>query len=380
MNKTIYLDNASTTMLDGRVLEKMMPYLTSIYGNANSSHSVGRSAVKGLDQARDTIASLIGADSNEVYFTSGGTEGDNWALRGCSLSRGNKNKIVISSIEHSAMLETCKELEKQGVTVVKIKPQKNGIVSVNDFKNAIDSNTFLVCLMLANNEIGTLQPVKEVFEIAKSFGAVTFADAVQYVPWYNFTVNDLGADIISCSAHKFGGPKGVGFLYVKNGTKITSIITGGYQERARRGGTSNVAGAVGMAEALRLTREELPATVEKVKALRDDFVSKVLKEIPCAKLNGCDKNRLPNNANITFEGVSGEALLFSLDLQGVCASLGAACSAGSIDPSIVLTEIGLTETDAKSTIRFTFGKNNVESDVDYVVETLKNAVNKLKNL
>lgn len=380
MKNYIYLDNASTTQIDGRVLEKMTPYLTEIYGNANSLHGIGRMAVKGLDNARDEIANIIGANSNEIYFTSGGTEGDNWALRGFSLNRGNKNKIVISAIEHSAMLSTCAELEKQGVKVVKIKPQPNGIVSVSDFEKEIDSDTFLVCLMSANNEIGTIQPVKEVFEIAKQRGAYTFTDAVQYAPHFNFKVNNLNADMISVSSHKFNGPKGVGFVYIKNGVKIDSLITGGHQERAKRGGTSNVAGVVGMAEALRLNRIELDANVAYVKTLRDKFINGVLSNIPCAKLNGDLLNRLPNNANFTFSGIEGEALLSILDLKGICASLGAACSAGAIDPSVTLMEIGLSEADAKSSLRFTFSKNNTEEEVDYVIKTLIEVVEKLKNL
>ena len=376
MKNYIYLDNASTTQIDGRVLEKMTPYLTEIYGNANSLHGIGRMAVKGLDDARDEIANIIGANSNEIYFTSGGTEGDNWALRGFSLNRGNKNKIVISAIEHSAMLSTCAELEKQGVKVVKIKPQPNGIVSVSDFEKEIDSDTFLVCLMSANNEIGTIQPVKEVFEIAKQRGAYTFTDAVQYAPHFNFKVNNLNADMISVSSHKFNGPKGVGFVYIKNGVKIDSLITGGHQERAKRGGTSNVAGVVGMAEALRLNRIELDANVAYVKTLRDKFINGVLSNIPCAKLNGDLLNRLPNNANFTFSGIEGEALLSILDLKGICASLGAACSAGAIDPSVTLMEIGLSEADAKSSLRFTFSKNNTEEEVKTLIEV----VEKLKNL
>lgn len=380
MKNYIYLDNASTTQIDGRVLEKMTPYLTDIYGNANSLHGIGRLAVKGLDDARDEIANIIGANSNEIYFTSGGTEGDNWALRGFSLSRGDKNKIVISAIEHSAMLSTCIELEKQGIKVVKIKPQPNGIVSVSDFEKEIDSDTFLVCLMSANNEIGTIQPVKEVFEIAKQRGAYTFTDAVQYVPHFNFKVSNLNADMISVSSHKFNGPKGVGFVYIKNGVKIDSLITGGHQERAKRGGTSNVAGVVGMAEALRLNRIELDANVAYVKTLRDKFINGVLSNIPCAKLNGDLLNRLPNNANFTFSGIEGEALLFKLDLAGICASLGAACSAGAIDPSVTLMEIGLSKADAKSSLRFTFSKNNTEEEVNYVIKVLIEAVEKLKNL
>ncbi|MBO5713218.1 MAG: cysteine desulfurase [Clostridia bacterium] len=378
MSNVIYLDNASTTKLNANVLEKMSPYLTEVYGNANSTHFLGRQAVKGLDDARDTVAKLINADANEIYFTSGGTEGDNWALRGFSAVRGNKNKIVVSSIEHSAMLETLKDLELLGVKVVKIKPNKNGVVSVEDFAREIDNDTFLVALMLANNETGVIQPVKEVFEIAKKFGAYTFTDAVQYIPYFNVNVKELNADMISCSAHKFEGPKGVGFTYIKNGVKIGSIITGGHQERARRAGTSNVAGVIGLATALKLSRETLETDYNYVLSLRNAFIEKTLKNIDIASVNGTLDNRLPGNANILFKGISGEALLFNLDLNGVCASLGAACSAGSIDPSKTLIEMGLSEKDAKSSIRFTFSRHNTFEEVDKVVNLLVSLVEKLK--
>lgn len=379
MLKYVYLDNASTTPLDERVLQKMMPYLTDIYGNANSLHGIGRLAVKGLDQARDQIAKIINAEPSGIYFTSGGTEGDNWALKGTATCRGNKNKIVISSIEHSAMLVACEELEKQGVNIVKVKPQPNGIVNPLDFEKVIDDDTFLVCLMSANNEIGTIQPIKEVCKIAKRKGALFFTDAVQYVGAFDVDVKDLGVDMLSFSAHKFNGPKGVGCLYIKNGTKIANLISGGHQERAKRGGTSNVAGAVGMAEALKLNRQTLLKDVEYVKSLRDRFISGVLSKIPFATLNGDSLNRLPSNANFTFKGVSGEALLFKLDIEGVCASLGAACSAGAIDPSVVLTEIGLSNEDAKNSVRFTFSKYNTAEEVDYVIQTLVTITEKIKN-
>ncbi len=377
-DRNIYLDNASTTPLNKIVLEKMLPYLTTNYGNANSLHTIGRNAVNGLDEARSIIANLINADFNEVYFTSCGTESDNWALRGMVSVRGDKNKLVLSSIEHSAMLVTAEELEKNGIEVVKVSPKANGIVDVSDYKKVVDNNTFLTSLMLANNEIGTIQKVKEVAEIAHFNGSKFFTDAVQAVGAFPIDVKDLNVDMLSFSAHKFGGPKGVGCLYIKNGVNIGGIITGGHQERTKRGGTSNVAGAIGMAYALKIAREQMDKTSNYITNLRNVFIDRVLSEIPCAKLNGDRVNRLPNNANVTFYGIDGEALLCQLDINGIYASLGAACSAGSVSPSHVLTEIGLSGKDAKSSIRFTFGENNTLDDVNYVVETLKTLTNKLK--
>ncbi len=370
-DKIIYLDNASTTPLDKRVLEKMTPYLTEIYGNANSLHNVGRVAVKGLDEARSIIADIINADFNEIYFTSGGTESDNWALRGAFSSRKNKNKLVISSIEHSAMLKTAEDLATQGAEVVKIKANPSGIIDVNEYKSAIDDNAFLASLMYANNEIGTIQKVKELAEIAKAKNCLSFTDAVQAIGAYDINVKDLGVDMLSFSAHKFGGPKGVGCLYIKNGVNVGSIVTGGHQERTKRGGTSNVAGVIGMAYALKYNRENLDKNNNHIKELREYFIDRVLSEISIATLNGDRDLRLYNNANITFNGIDGEALLYQLDLRGICVSLGAACSAGSVSPSHVLKSIGLSDKDAKSSIRFTFGANNTKEEVDFVIETLK---------
>ena len=368
----IYLDHASTTKLDSRVLEKMMPYLTDNYGNANSVHGIGRNAVKGLDEARSIVAELINADFNEIYFTSGGTEGDNWALNGFTKARRDKNKIVISSIEHSAMLKTASELK--GVEVTKVKPNNNGIVDINEFCSAIDDRTYLASLMLANNEVGTLQPVKELANYCKGKGVNVFTDAVQAMGAFNIDVKDLGVDMLSFSAHKFNGPKGVGGVYIKNGTKINGIITGGHQEREKRGGTSNVAGAIGLAYALKYNRETLKSDKEYITNLRNYFIDKILSLDIGAKLNGDRYNRLPNNANILFSGINGESLLYKLDINGVCASLGAACSAGSIDPSHVLKEMGLSDIDAKSSIRFTFSKDNTFDEVDKVVQIIKNIV------
>ena len=371
----LYFDHASTTKLDSRVLDKMMPYLTNDYGNANSTHFFGRQAVKGLDDAREMVASLIGAKFSEVYFTSGGTECDNWALNGL-LKGENKNRIVISSIEHSAMLNTAKILENGGVEVIYVKPNGNGFITAEEFASQVDANT--VCaLMLANNEIGTIQPVSKVSSLIKNKGAILYSDAVQAMPALNVNAHDLGVDMLGFSAHKFNGPKGVGCAYVKNGVKIAPYISGGHQERSLRGGTSNVAGAIGLAYALYYTRQDLEKDSAFVTNLRNYFIDKVLCEVPNSRLNGSRENRLPNNANIMFDGVNGDSLLYQLDLQGVSASLGAACSAGSIEPSHVLKEIGLTDSQAFSSIRFTFGKENTKEEIDKAVKIIKDSVLKV---
>ena len=378
MKDIIYLDSASTTPLDGRVLEAMMPYLTKVYGNANSVHSVGRNAVKGLDDARETVAELIGADFNEVYFTSGGTEGNNLALRGAFFARGNKNKLITSSIEHPSVMETAKVLQTLGADVRRVSPSSNGILSVSDYLKEGVSDAFLVCMMAANNEIGTIQPVKELVAACKGSGALVFTDAVQLMGASDISVKDLGVDIMTFSAHKFGGPKGVGAIYVKNGSRIAAQITGGHQERLKRGGTSNVAGAVGLATALKLSRIDLAKKNEYLKGLRDYFVKGIISETGIASVNGDNSFKLTGNANITFKGVDGESLLYALDLHGVCASLGSACSSGTIEPSYVLKEIGLSDEDAKSTVRFTLSYNNTYEEIDRAIKVIRDCVLKLK--
>lgn len=368
--KTIYLDHASTTRLEPKVLEKMMPYLTNIYGNANSVHTMGREAVNGLDEARNIVAKLLGAEFNEIYFTSGGTEGDNWAIDGFTKLRGAKNKIVTSKIEHQAMLSSLDNLSCSQIEVKKIGVNSLGFINIEELKKEVDTNTYLTAVMLANNEIGTIQPIKEIALYAKEKGSYVFTDAVQAMGAIDINVKDLGVDMLSFSAHKFGGPKGVGCVYIKNSTKLGNLIVGGHQERSRRGGTSNVAGAIGLAYALKYSRETLKEDREYITNLRNYFIDKVLSLNVGATLNGDRDNRLPNNANITFNGVNGENLLYKLDLNGVCASLGAACSAGSIEPSYVLQEIGLSGDKAKSSIRFTFGRENTYEEVDEVIKII----------
>ena len=377
--KEIYLDHSATTRVDERVLQKMLPYFTEIYGNANSQHGYGREALKGVDWARDTIAELINCHPSEVYFTSGGTESDNWALKGIAGAYKEKGKhIIISAIEHAAMIASCKELEKQGFSVTLCPVHKDGIIDLDFLKNAIREDTILISCMLANNEVGTIEPIKEIVKIAKEKGILVHTDAVQAMSTLKVDVKDLGVDLMSFSSHKFNGPKGVGVLFVKTGVKIDRLITGGHQERTRRGGTTNVPGVIGMAEALRLARLTMDEDNAHVKALRDHFVERVEKEIPYVRYNGSRDSRVVSNADFSFEYIEGESILFMLDLSGIAVSSGSACSSGSLDPSHVLLAIGVPIEIAHGSIRFSFGKENTMEETDYVVDKLKEIIAKLR--
>lgn len=377
--KEIYLDHSATTKVDERVLQKMLPYFTEIYGNANSQHGYGREALKGVDWARDTIAELINCHPSEIYFTSGGTESDNWALKGIAGAYKEKGKhIIISAIEHAAMIASCKELEKQGYSVTLCPVHKDGIIDLEFLKNAIREDTVLISCMLANNEVGTIEPIKEIVKIAKEKGILVHTDAVQAMSSLKVDVKDLGVDLMSFSSHKFNGPKGVGVLFVKTGVKIDRLITGGHQERTRRGGTTNVPGVVGMAEALRLARLTMDEDNAHVKALRDHFVERVEKEIPYVRYNGSRESRVVSNADFSFEYIEGESILFMLDLSGIAVSSGSACSSGSLDPSHVLLAIGVPIEIAHGSIRFSFGKENTMEETDYVVDKLKEIIAKLR--
>ena len=377
MEKTVYLDHASTTPLDSEVLKKMTPYLTEYFGNANSLHSIGRHAICALDDSRDTVARLIGAKPSEIYFTSCGTESDNWAIKSTAKAYRERGKHIISSpIEHPAVLNALDELSSDGYEIEYIKVGADGVIDLAHLKSIVRADTIMVICMFVNNEIGTIQPIKEVASIAKSVGAISFTDAVQATGVINYDVKELGVDMLSMSAHKFYGPKGVGALYVKNGVKLNPLLSGGHQERAKRGGTSNVAGAVGLAEALKIALTTVDEDAKNVASLRDAFVEGVKKQLPFIKVNG-GGDKVPANANITFCGVNGESLLFNLDLKGICASNGSACSSGSIEPSKTLTEIGLTREEVRSTVRFTFGKHNTEEEVSYAIDAVVDCVKKL---
>ncbi len=381
MEKKIYFDHAATTPVDPRVLEKMLPYFTEKFGNPNSQHWFGRQTVSAVDEARDTVARLIGAKSSEIYFTSGGTEADNWALRGAAYAMAHRGKhLIVSAVEHPAMITTAKELMKRGFEVTFAEVDEYGAVDLEKLERAIRPDTTFVGVMTANNEVGTLQPVKEIAALCKKKGVLFFTDAVQAAGALRLDVKELGADMLSFSAHKFYGPKGVGVLYIRSGLKIDKIVTGGHQERSMRGGTTNVPAVVGLAEALRLAVSESDENAAYVSSLRDRFIRRVQREIPFVKLNGHPENRLPANANFSFRYVEGESLLFSLDLKGIAVSSGSACSSGSLEPSHVLLAMGLPEGLAHGSVRFSFGRHNTAEEVDYAVDALKEIVLKLRAL
>lgn len=381
MENRIYLDHAATTPVDPRVLDKMLPYFTQKFGNPNSQHAFGRETVCAVDDARDEIAACIGAKPSEIYFTSGGTEADNWALRGAAHALANRGRhLIVSAVEHPAMIATAKELAKKGFEVTFAEVDEYGAVDLEKLEKAIRPDTVFVGVMTANNEVGTIQPVKEIAALCKTKGIVFFTDAVQAAGAIPLNVKEIGADMLSFSAHKFYGPKGIGVLYIRSGLKIEKLVSGGHQERSMRGGTTNVPAVVGMAEALRIATQNLDENAAYVSAIRDRFIHRVLREIPYVKLNGHPEKRLPANANFSFRYIEGESLLFSLDLKGIAVSSGSACSSGSLEPSHVLLAMGLPEGLAHGSIRFSFGKDNTPEEADYAVDALKEIVVKLRAL
>lgn len=376
-----YFDHAATTPVDPRVLQKMLPYFTENFGNPNSQHACGRRAAAAVDEARDTVASLIGAKPSEIYFTSGGTESDNWALRGAAHANAERGKhLIVSAVEHPAMIATARELQKEGFEVTFAAVDEFGKVDLQKLKDSIRPDTTFIGVMTANNEIGTIQPLAEISALARERGITFFTDAVQAAGALKLNVKEPAVDMLSFSGHKFYGPKGVGVLYIRSGVRVGKIITGGHQERSMRGGTTNVPGIVGLAEAFRLANEEMAQNNAHVSAIRDRFIARVLREIPYVKLNGHPKDRLPNNANFSFRYIEGESLLFSLDLAGIAVSSGSACSSGSLEPSHVLLATGLPEGLAHGSIRFSFGKENTAEQIDIAVEKLKEIVVRLRNL
>ncbi len=371
----IYLDNAATTPLDSEVLESMLPFMRENFGNPQSQHAAGRVAANALTAARDKIADIFGCLSDEVYFVSGGTEAGNTALKGVCAAHG-KGHIVLSAIEHPALLESAKDL-KGDFEITYVKPDERGIVSPEDIANALKEDTIFCAVMAANNEVGTIQPYEEIGKICKSRGVFYYADCVQsagVLPFNAACCNSLGV-----SAHKFYGPRGAGAMYIKKGSNLARLISGGRQERGFRGGTVNVGAAVGCAVALERAILSSEQNGKKIAALRDVFVKRVLSEIEGTHLNGDRRERVPANANISFEGCDGENLLFLLDMKGICVSTGSACSAGAVTPSHVLTAMGLSESRAKSAIRFTFGKYNTMDEVNFTVEALKQSVEKIRS-
>lgn len=379
MEREIYMDYAATTFIKPEVLEEMNPYLTQYFGNPSSIYHISRKTKAAVDVARDRIASAINARGDEIYFTSGGSEADNWAIKGIAFANRDKgNHIITSCIEHHAVLHTCEYLEDQGFEVTYLPVNEHGLVKIDDLKNAITDKTILVSIMFANNEIGTIEPIKEIGEICRKKGIIFHSDAVQAVGNVPIDVKDMKIDLLSMASHKFYGPKGMGALYVKKGIKIHNLIHGGAQERARRAGTENVAGIVGMGKAVELIIQNMENESKRLEGLRDKLIEELLK-IPGTKLNGAvgDK-RLPGNVNISFEGIEGDVLLMSLDSLGVCASSGSACSAGAIEPSQVLLSIGLSKEMAKGALRLTMGSRTTEEEVDYLLEVIPSIIERIR--
>ena len=377
----IYFDNAATTKLDDEVLKEMMPYLTNMYGNASAIYELGRESRKAVEDAREKVAKVLNCEVGEVYFTSCGSESDNTAIKG--IARANKkngNHIITSKIEHPAVIETCEQLTKEGFEITYIGVDEKGIVDLEEIKRAIKPTTILISIMFANNEIGTVEPIKEIGKIAKEHKIVFHTDAVQAVGNVRIDVKDMNIDSLSLSGHKFYGPKGVGVLYVKRGIEFQNFINGGHQERNKRAGTENVAGIVGIGKAIELAYQNLDKHNKKITELRDYFINQIITKIPNVKINGDMVNRLPGNANISFEGVDAEGLLLNLDLKKICASSGSACSAGSLEPSRVLLAIGLEKEIAKSSLRVTIGKYNTKEEVDYLIEILEEIVARLRKI
>ena len=381
MNKIRYFDHAATTAVEENVLKAMIPYFNLNYGNPSSIYQLGRISKKALENSREKVAKVLNAKPNEIYFTGCGSESDNIAVKGIAHANKNKgNHIITTKIEHPAILNTCRTLEKQGYEITYLNVDKDGIISLHDLENAIKENTILITIMFANNEIGTIQPIKEIAEIAKKHNIYFHTDAVQAVGNLKIDVTSLQIDALSLSAHKFYGPKGVGALYIKKGINFEKQQDGGHQEKDKRAGTENLAGIVGLGEAIELAYKNFENYNNKLIYLRDYYISQIEKKIPYVKLNGHRTKRLPGNANFSFKFINGEELLLNLDMKGICASSGSACSSASLEPSHVLLAIGLPPETANSALRITFGTDNTKDDVDFLVTSLIEIVKKLRNI
>ncbi len=381
MSKEIYLDNAATTKVAPEVFEAMKEYFSIEYGNPSSAYKFAGNIAKKVSEARKAIADFIGAKENEIYFTGGGSESDNWAIKGVADALREKgNHIITTKIEHHAVLHTCEFLEKHGFEVTYLDVDEYGRVNPEDVEKAIRPETILITVMFANNEIGTIEPIGKIGEIAKSHGIYFHTDAVQAFGHLPINVDELNIDMLSTSAHKINGPKGIGFLYIRSGVKLSNLIHGGAQERGRRAGTTNAAGIIGFAKATELAAAGLQDTIAYESRLRDRLIKRVLEEIPYARVNGDLDNRLSNNANFCFRFIEGESLLIMLDQKGICASSGSACTSGSLDPSHVLLAIGLPHEIAHGSVRFTLSKETTEEDIDYTVESLKTIVERLRSM
>lgn len=381
MSDLIYLDHAATTAVHPDVLKEMLPYFTDKFGNPSSVYGFVANNKNKLTEARETIAGALGAKSEEIYFTAGGSESDNWALKCTAEAYGvHGGHIITTKIEHHAILHTCKYLQNRGYDVTYLDVDENGLVDLNTLEAAIRPDTFLISIMFANNEIGTIEPIKEIGEIAHRHGILFHTDAVQAFGQIPIHVDEMNIDMLSASGHKFNGPKGIGFLYIKKGLKLKSFIHGGQQERGRRAGTENVPGIVGIAKACEIAMAEMEERMKKETELRDYLIERILKEIPYTRLNGHSKKRLPNNVNISFQFVEGESILIMLDMAGICASSGSACTSGSVDPSHVLLAIGLPHEIAHGSLRLTIGYENTKEEMDTVVDNLKRIITNLRNM
>ena len=376
----IYFDNAATTKIDDKALAFIQKIERECYGNASSFYSIGGEARKVVEKAREQVAAALGCEKNEIYFTSGGTEADNWAVKGFARANKSKGKHIVSTmIEHHAVLHTLEALEKEGFEVTLVKPDENGIVSAQTIKAALRGDTILITVMYANNEIGTIQPIAEIGKLARECGITFHTDAVQAVGSVEIDVKAQNIDMLSLSAHKLYGPKGAGALYVKKGLRLENLMDGGAQEKGKRAGTENVPAIAGLGLAAELACADMEAKNVKIKSLRDRLIDGVLK-ISYTRLNGDREKRLPGNANFSIEYIEGEAILLSLDLKGICASSGSACTSGSLDPSHVLLAIGLSHEVAHGSLRITIGKYNIEEEIDYILEVLPEIVQRLRDM
>jgi cysteine desulfurase len=381
MKRLIYLDNAATTKTRPEVVEAMLPYFSEAYGNPSSIYEFSTESKKAVNHARETIANALGAKTNEIYFTAGGSESDNWALEATADAYESKGKhIITSKIEHHAILHTCQYLEKKGFEVTYLDVDENGVVKLDELKKAIRPDTILISIMFANNEIGTLEPIREIGQIAREHGILFHTDAVQAFGHVPINVDEYNIDMLSSSGHKLNGPKGIGFLYIRTGVKIRSFIHGGAQERKRRAGTENVPGIVGYGKATELAMTEMNDRIAKETELRDYLIERVTKEVPFTRVNGSRTNRLPNNINFAFQFIEGESLLIKLDMAGICGSSGSACTSGSLDPSHVLLAIGLPHEIAHGSLRLTLSEENTKEEMDYVADQIKEIVSYLRGM
>lgn len=381
MKRLIYADNAATTPVSKSVLDAMLPYYTEYYGNPSSIYSVGRDAKRALENARETVAQCLGAEPSEIFFTSGGSEADNWAIKGTAhaLAKKGKKHLITSKFEHHAVLHSMDALKKEGFEITYLDVHENGLIRPEELEAAIREDTALVTIMYANNEIGTIQPIPELAAICKKHGVLFHTDAVQAVGNVHINVKEQGIDMLSLSGHKLHGPKGIGVLYVRKGIQIPNLIEGGAQERGRRAGTENVAGVVGLSVAIKEATATIDERAKRISAMRDRLIDSLLK-IDRSHINGDRVHRLPGNVNMCFEGIEGESLLLMLDLQGVCASSGSACTSGSLDPSHVLLAIGLPHEIAHGSLRLSFSEQNTEEDIDYIIDIIPKIVERLRSM